>query len=284
MAWGSVILLLIVIGRAVWLTPTHHRSEISPVPVSSGSRSGQRESATPDSRNERLEKRYQEKVKRGLTDREILSILNEFEATGVGTPPEVVPLDGSFREKQQEWYLAALDEALNLTPAQLRQARERMRRMLEEDSAVFAKGIAMEGYIGVPPQRWPDDKPIYPFNINPLLWLSKESYAPWQLMDLTAEQERLTVKSLGGEGWSSAVPSAEETGDRLAVFVPGVLGRTPTQPAEGLFHGCTLLDSVRHLHPAQLRLALLSGELQSTLLAIEADQAASWQSFPRPAP
>jgi hypothetical protein len=284
MAWGSVILLLIVIGRAVWLTPTHPRSEISPVPVSSESRSDQRESATPDSRNERLAKRYQEKAQRGMTDQEILSILQDYEALGLQDPPEVIPLDGSFREKQQEWYLAALDEALNLTPAQLGQARERMRRMLEEDSAVFAQGIATEGYIGVPPQRWPDEKAIAPFNINPLLWLSKESYAPWRLMDLTTEQEALTVKSLGEKGWSSALPLPEDPGDRIALFVPGLLARPPVQPAEGLFYGPTLLDSVRHLHPAQLRLALLSGTLASTLLAIEADQAISWKSFPCPSP
>lgn len=269
--WWFAGLFLLAIAVAVWRIEPLHSLELS-MPSSSRQHVAHRD---PEARNPevgRLMRRYREKTERGMTDREILSILNEFEATGIGTPPEVVPLDGSFREKQQEWYLAALDEALNLTPAQLRQARERMRRMLEEDAAAFAKGIAAEGSRGIPNRRWPNDKTIAPFNINPLLWLSKESYAPWQLMDLTAEQEKLTVKSLGEEGWSSALPLPEDSGDRIALFVPGILARTPTQPVSGIFHGSSYSETARHLHPAQLRLALFGGELSASLLQNELDQ------------
>jgi len=260
--------LLLAIAVAVWRKPLCSSDQ----PPSSRPHMARRDPEARDPEAGGLIRRYREKTERGMTDREILSILDEFEAAGIGTPPEVVPLDGSFREKQQEWYLAALDEALNLTPVQLRQARRKMRRMLEEDIASFAKGISTEYYRGIPDRRWPDDKPVAPFNANPLLWLSKESYAPWRLMDLTDEQEKLTVKSLGEEGWSSALPLPEDSGDRIALFVPGIFARTSTQPSSGIFHGSSYLEAARHLHPAQLRLALFGGELAASLLQTGLDQ------------
>jgi hypothetical protein len=219
--------------------------------------------------------RYREKVERGMTDREILSILNEFEAAGIEEPPiGLRPLDGSFREKQQEWYFAALVDALNLSSEQKEAARRKMRGLLDEDLAAFHAGIAgIGGDTGIPKERLPDHQPIAPSSINPLLWLSKESYAPWRLIDLTPEQEALTVKSLEETGWSSAVPSSEETGDRLSIWVPGILVRTAGQPEQGDFHGDSLVDAVRHLHPAQLRLALLVNPVIAPLLAVELNQA-----------
>jgi len=206
-----------------------------------------------------------------MTDREMLAILTEFEASGLVHPPEnTALLDVSFREKQQEWYLGALDDALNLSRDQKETARLRMRKLLDDDLAAFQAGIAGVHHKGIPDQRLPDNQPITPSSVNPLLWLSKEAYAPWRLMDLTPEQEALTVKSQGEEGWrNSAMPSPEDSGDCFALFAPGILATASSQPASGLFRGSSLAEAARHLHPAQLRLALFGGDLTASFLQIE---------------
>lgn len=218
----------------------------------------------------RLARSYHEKAERGMTDREMLAILTEFEASGLGHPPEnPALLDVSFREKQQEWYLGALDDALNLSRDQKETARLKMRKLLDDDLAAFQAGIAGVHHKGIPDQRLPDDQPITPSNVNPLLWLSKEAYAPWRLMDLTPEQEAVTAKSQGEEGWNSAMPFPEDSGDRLALFVPGILARASSQPASGVFRGSSYAEAARHLHPAQFRLAFFGGDLTASFLQIE---------------
>jgi hypothetical protein len=237
-----------------------------------------------------LVQRYRQEIARPLTKERILLILNEFRAEFPGASDHLdlctltaqhisensfEQLHLQFRVKQQAWYLAALDAALNLTAEQKRQAEERMRKRLEEDLKWQGCKAASPT---IPAERIPDALVTSEHSSAPL-WLSQEAYAPWRLMDLTPEQEALTVKSQGDAGWSSAVPLPEQVGNRLAIFVPGILVRTSGQPERGNFQDDSILEAVRHLHPAQLRLALLTNPVLAELLQVELDQAAQhWPS------
>jgi hypothetical protein len=279
MGAAAIALLLGVVGMAKRSADTTSSTPNPPARVEARSICR----ADPHSGGESLAQRYRREIARPLTNERILTILNEFMAE-FPSPSDhldlctltaqqisensLEQLHLQFRLKQQAWYLAALDAALNLTAEQKHQAEERMRKRFEEDLK-WPRGKAASSTI--PAERIPDALVVSEYSGVPL-WLSQEVYSPWRLMDLTPEQEALTVKSLGDAGWSSAVPLPEEAGDRLSIFVPGILARAAGQPECGNFHGDSVVDAVRRLHPAQLRLALLVNPLLAALLTTELDQ------------
>ena len=132
---------------------------------------------------------YLDRAERGMTDQEIRWMIEDFQVAGLDQ--EDHSLKGSLRAKQQLWYLEALTEALQLSPQQREQAKERMDALLAEDLAAFERGIAG---VGANPQmaRVSDILPVAPM-AGAEVWLMKDAYAPWNLCDLTKEQDQLTM-------------------------------------------------------------------------------------------
>ena len=132
---------------------------------------------------------YLDRAKRGMTDQEIRWMIEDFQVAGLDQ--EDHSLKGSLRAKQQLWYLEALTEALQLSPQQREQAKERMDALLAEDLAAFEMGIAGVG-ANAQMARVSDILPVAPM-AGAEVWLMKDAYAPWNLCDLTKEQDQLTM-------------------------------------------------------------------------------------------
>lgn len=124
-----------------------------------------------------------------MTDQEIRWMIEDFQVAGLDQ--EDHSLKGSLRAKQQLWYLEALTEALQLSPQQREQAKERMDALLAEDLAAFEMGIAGVG-ANAQMARVSDILPVAPM-AGAEVWLMKDAYAPWNLCDLTKEQDQLTM-------------------------------------------------------------------------------------------
>lgn len=235
---------------------------------------------------------YLERAKRGMTDQEIRWMITDFQAAGLDEDDR--SLKGTLRAKQQLWYLEALTEALQLSSEQKNQARARMDELLRKDIEAFEQGIGGVTEVREPTEGIPDDSPIAP-NADPTTWLLKDAYAPWNLCDLTKEQDQLTLrqwktdrKSELIEGKSSAdvVAAPWITVERAAIQDPrhGILTELP-EPTNGFHAGVSSWQSfgilsisdafpltpeqdlvahwlnipaqARILQPAQLRLGLL---------------------------
>jgi hypothetical protein len=133
---------------------------------------------------------YLERAKRGMTDREIRWMIEDFQTAGLDEKERC--LTGAFRAKQQAWYLEALTEALQLSPEQRDQAKTRMDELHAADVEMIDKEV----------EKYPASKD------NPDLWMAIENrssggsaswlsgngYAPWNLCELTKEQSALTMR------------------------------------------------------------------------------------------
>lgn len=133
---------------------------------------------------------YLERAKRGMTDQEIRWMIEDFQTAGLDE--EDHSLKGTLRAKQQLWYLEALTEALQLGPEQKNQARARMDELLRKDLEAFEQGIGAVTEVREPTEAIPNDSPIAP-NAGAFTWLLKDAYAPWNLCDLSKEQDQLTM-------------------------------------------------------------------------------------------
>jgi len=132
---------------------------------------------------------YLDRSKRGMTDQEILWMIEDFEAAGLDE--EEHSLKGILRAKQQLWYLEALTEGLQLSPEQRAQAKAKMDALLAADVETFETGVSGLGTnSGL--TRIDDAMPIAPM-AESFVWLMKDAYAPWNLCELSKEQDQLTM-------------------------------------------------------------------------------------------
>ncbi len=231
---------------------------------------------------------YLERAKRGMTDQEIRWMIEDFQAAGLDK--EEHSLKGILRAKQQLWYLEALTEALQLSPDQKAQAKTKMDELLAADVETFEKGIAGVG-ANTDLARIPDTLPIAP-PAAANVWLMKDAYAPWNLCDLSKEQDQLTMHRWRDAERQSAVKN-EADGDapepawmqlattKLDPLSGNIIELGETNPHQFAFEGHALfgrilvvdafpltpnqkdpvsptgLDQARSLNSAQLRMAML---------------------------
>lgn len=206
---------------------------------------------------------YAERAKRGLTDREIDAILREFRESGLD---DMEFFSGEARTRSRyDWYEAALADGLSISREQRVVAREKLDALLHQF-----------------------EPPDLPSSVGIQFWRPQSELAPWRLYELTPHQALLTgeeqFRELMGQmvqpeassgltvepDWIFLPPTTfdPQTGERTPVStschketvrlsVPEILPLIPEQAAYVNQPGVTLLDQVRHLHPAQLRLSLL---------------------------
>lgn len=229
---------------------------------------------------------YVGKAKRGMTDREVRWIIGDF--VDIGPMPTSGNLQAlrDFREKQNNWYLAAISEALSLTSAQKRAVRASLKESLDRAMEVYAD-------LGGTTARLPGIYSEMHFEAN--LWIRPDEYAPWNLCELTEVQSALTMEqdwrirneaapAAGGDfrwktEWLGRLtvamkdPSSGEVLGYpppsfmdLACMMPGTVRggiidistAFPLTPDQTLAdHRNDLAAQAKMLHPAQLRMALL---------------------------
>ncbi len=224
---------------------------------------------------------YLERAKRGMTDQEIRWMITDFQAAGldqVDRSPK-----GTLRAKQQLWYLEALTEALQLSSEQKNQARARMDELLKEDLAAYGQGIAGVTSVKEATEAIPREIPIAPY-ADSGTWLLKEAYAPWELCDLTKEQDQLTMHRWRAAEqqpilWLQLARTKQDpvSGnlielDEVDPFAPGlpkilpshrefelmdVFPLTPDQKYPNAFGFGSSIQQARGLQPSQLRILML---------------------------
>lgn len=137
---------------------------------------------------------YLERAKRGMTDQEIRWMIADFQAAGLdGHDRDPFSKDVTLRAKQQLWYLEAVVEALQLSPEQKSQARANLDEMLRKDIEAFEQGIGGVTRVIKPTEAIPNESPIAPY-ADATTWLLKEACAPWNLCELTRDQNQLTLR------------------------------------------------------------------------------------------
>jgi hypothetical protein len=227
---------------------------------------------------------YLARAKRGMTEQEIRRIIRDFEAIETTKTSWSEGDLRDFREKQNEWYLAALSEALSLTSAQKRAARASLKESL--DQALNSLAEKEDGSTVPSAVTW--SRIIFVST----MWLKADEFAPWNLCELTDAQSALTLEA----EWRNQVKAAQniqgnylqdptwfarlsvsmkepffgsvfayEPGSTMMTMpgtIPGGMIDIPTTfrltPDQKLAdHPNDMLAQVKILHPAQLRLGLL---------------------------
>ncbi|OYV07577.1 MAG: hypothetical protein CFE26_00280 [Verrucomicrobiales bacterium VVV1] len=248
---------------------------------------------------------YLERAKRGMTDQEIRWMIEDFQTAGLDETSDPEDQKAGYdgynerfcriqRARQNAWYLIALGEGLDLSSDQKSMARARLDSLFERDLKILS-------------DKWDEVRKMNGLMLGldfekfeqPSLWLQDEAYAPWNLCELSGQQEQLTMKK-----WASSAEGRPElTSDGFAqteeskhawinvsenwaqdpltgnltelsqpadpfikrVRVSDTFSLTPDQPLSN--HFGDLLAQARSVQPAQLRMALLfDADLYSTLL------------------
>lgn len=246
---------------------------------------------------------FVERAKRGMTEQEIRWMIAEFEAMGpMPTSGDIEQLR-KFRQHQHDWYLAAMTEALSLTPQQKQAGHALLLKQLEQRIEAFQESTHSE-----------DGKTIHPLIIQtyfePNLTFRSAELAPWDLLDLTEDQSKLTNKILWQKRNNAAKNSPYpfnqeqpwishrslamhevEMGQIVSYPPPsnydlrctmygtisgGIIDISeafPLTPDQNLAdHRQDIVSQARMLHPAQLRLALLLNPGVHQLLKTELDK------------
>jgi len=156
----------------------HHRTELIGPPAkarSDGRGPSPRELAMKDP-----VATYIARANRGMTDREIRWIDEDFRAAGLDHVPDSqdsMATHRAFRVRQQRWYLEAVSEGLSLSKAQRQEVEQALARLLTSEFEVPGASsfqVTMGTSLG--------------------FWLWQEAYAPWNLCHLTPAQTALTTK------------------------------------------------------------------------------------------
>lgn len=220
---------------------------------------------------------YAERAKRGLTDREIQAILREF--TGSGLADMEMFFGAASKRSRVDWYEAALADGLSLSREQRAEARQKLDNLMQQS-----------------------EPPDLPSSVGFQFWWPQPELAPWRLYALTPSQALLTgeaqFQELKGQmvqpeassglivepDWVFPLPSTfdPKTGQRTPrsvsvhestpyLRISEILPLIPEQLSYVNQPGISLLNQVRHLHPAQLRLSLLLNPHQAREIQYQLD-------------
>lgn len=141
-----------------------------------------------------VEADYRARCAKGITDREIGWIVEDFQNAGLAEPP---PMDAppveflNYRAAQQRWYHALLVDALRLSPEQSARAAAKLRELFATAKADYERGEPPgEGTAEDPESIRTRQQRL----TTGTLWLMEEALMPWNLCQLTPAQEKLTWK------------------------------------------------------------------------------------------
>ena len=158
-----------------------------------------------------LAEEYTMKAKRGMTVNEVRWVVEDFVALGLNVDyPENHTAEGylALRKAREDWYLGALVSGLRLTKEQEAAARKAMGVLGEKDFTELQEYLA-----GVKSfeHEGQEMKVVDGSRVRKLMdageWMKEEGYRPWNLCELSGEQEAVTWKvadgatgEAGGEG------------------------------------------------------------------------------------
>lgn len=185
---------------------------------------------------------YIESSKRGMTDQEIRWMLEDFKQVGNMPTSGSIEEYRSYRERQNDWYLTALTEALSLTPEQKRYIRESLKESLDQAEEQFKALVNEAAARGGP--NWIEIE-VY---LEAAHWLSQSQFAPWNLCDLTESQSKLTMERRWLEQKEAA--KKRESPFNYASSWPGFMSVAMQDPVSGEFTPYpppSLWDSVANL-------------------------------------
>lgn len=248
---------------------------------------------------------YIARAKRGMTDQEIRWTLEDFQQVENRPLSGVIEQSRAFREKQNQWYLTALSEALSLTLEQKRITSKSLTKLLDQAEEQFKRQVNEASVSG----ERPSGLVIEPYE-QASFWLGGPEFAPWNLCRLTEEQSALTMQKPWQEQKKAAMelvsPSNQEPRwlglMSIAMKDPLTGELTPYPPSVIWFGKCTMPGTIlggiiditqafpltpdqklaehrddlaaqaRLLQPAQLRMALLMNPILAIFIQQQLDQ------------
>ena len=164
-----------------------------------------------------LAEEYEANAERGMTENEVRWVVEDFVALGLGVDyPEEMTAEGyvALRKAREDWYLGALVSGLRLNKEQEVNAREAMGVLRERDYAKFLEflgGVKSFEHEGQEMKVFDGSKAARLTNAGE--WMKEEGYRPWNLCELSGEQEAVTWKvadgatgEAGGEGQLKGFP------------------------------------------------------------------------------
>lgn len=247
---------------------------------------------------------YIAQAKRGMTEREVRWIVSDFEAIGTRPASGKAGDLRAFWERQNEWYLAALSEALSLTSAQKREVRASLKGSLDQTMDKFAKSKVGSTVPSVGMYAG-----IY---FEAKQCMRAVEFAPWNLCELSEAQSALTLEaewrneakatqniqsgfnldrtwfarlsvSMKEPAFGSLISYEPGSTMNIPSFMPGItpggiidISTTfPLTPDQKLAdHLNDVVAQAKILHPAQLRLGLLLNSSLAGSISREMDRLA----------
>lgn len=189
---------------------------------------------------------YAARCEKGMTDQEILWILDDYKNAGLdlgihdielksGPPPEdpYRPYHNTLRKAQDRWFLEALVDGLRLSPEQIAQTRSTFDRLFDQAKADLIQDQNAELHGS------PGDGPISPYRgvdrLTKLIsldrYLNGGEHAPWIL--LSPQQEKLTWKHIISQLADRASRGQAAAAEKLVVSEPEFLGAEPMNLNQG---------------------------------------------------
>lgn len=194
-----------------------------------------------------------------------------------GATEKLERLIDQLAARQRSWYCSALTDALRLDAKQFSDVKSKLTRIQQEERESLEQSRARgeKGGIGI------TGNPLHDRLITPGEWLADERYSPWSLCELTRSQLRITrhgdvvseqLNIISSEsGAEPAIPSwfelrptafATTASEGREAFDMEAVKREaeaifPLIPAQVPANADGLVDLVKHLHPAQVKILLL---------------------------
>lgn len=186
---------------------------------------------------------YIARSEKGITDREIGWIVEDFQIAGLAepiaenaTPAQLL----SYRAAQQRWYHDALVDGLRLSPEQSAQAAAKLSELFDTAKANFIEAINARPQVEQVNGNWRmndrSEKAMQNLTTASLWLIDQESaFMPWNLCSLTPAQEKLT--------WKKWMEDRKKNADRpvSAEKIDSILENTLNDPLiSHLLDGLTL--------------------------------------------
>lgn len=221
---------------------------------------------------------YATRLQKGLTDREIGWILDDFQTAGLDGGLRVAPQEAYLtqRRAQDRWYRDALVEAWSLTPEQSAQVTGKLAELYDQAKADFIEALAAGPQPVKVNDQWlivTSSEPIHRLiDANRRLQDTKGRFLPWNLCEMTPELDPVHA----GKKIDIKVTAApEDTHEDIMLSKPiqiapaapslftvdHLLPKLTVQPEEIPIQVAPAEDEIlpplRKLHPAQFKLLLL---------------------------
>lgn len=179
---------------------------------------------------------YQARCAKGMTDQQILWVLEDYKIAGLDNPPHgnLVTKEqiAEFRFRQYHWYRDILVEGLRLTREQSMQILKKFPEIFNATTQGFplhagtvdTQALGYSGWL----TGWEQSDPFR----DPRLPVSK-GYPPWVLCDLTPEQASIT--------WMAWAKKTDEAGGRAIENGDSAMATVPSDGSKPPHEGSTLL-------------------------------------------